>query len=811
MAIRALIDDLIHDVRYTARHLRKSPLFTVTATLSLALGIGVNAAVFAVIEHTLLRPLPVANPHELVYITDERILTQASPRFSYPYYAAIRENNILDGVAARVSVPLTTTVNGQAFRVNGELVSGNYFSVVGVSAQHGRLLTAGDDRIPGAHPVAVISDRFWRRALASDPLVIGGELQLNQQMFKVVGIAPKSFVGTDVGSPTELWIPMMMQRTTGRDLIADARTNWLEIIGRSSSGVQLERAAEELTKQLDRRAPELRDRTASRRVVIVSGERGISPVRAELGPALAILMTLALIALGLACVNIASLLAVRAAGRGKEVAIRLALGASRSRLVRQLFTEGLILAGLGGVAGLFIAPPAARLLVASQPRSLGIEVGLDVRVLAFALAASVLSGIMLALAPILASKKIKLTTAFESASTTLVTAGRRLNVHDCVVMLQIALALAMLISAALFVQSLRSFQSVKPGFRADNLLLASLDPAAVGYDSGRIEGFWRSTLARVSQVPGVDSASLARTVPLAPGRQRQPWVHPSSGEKLELDTNFIGPQYFRTLDIPVVTGREFDDRDGKASRPVVIVNERLARLFWPGQDPVGKGIRLPDTGKPMAEIVGVVRDVKYRDLRAETGPMVYRPLFQTHSSDSMSLHVRTSNDPNTVIGAIRGELQKLDRRVPLFQVTTLEEHLDGSFAATRQAAVLTGVFGVFALLLSGIGVYGVTALAVSRRTRDIGIRMALGARRRDIVRAVGGRGAVMVAAGLALGTVGSFAFTRFTGTLLFGVTPADAGTFIGMAAVLALVSLIAFCIPVRTATRLDALAAIRHE
>lgn len=809
--MRALIDDLIHDVRYTARHLRKSPLFTVTATLSLALGIGVNAAVFGVIEHTLLRPLPVAKPHELVYITDERILTQASPRFSYPYYAAIRENNILDGVAARVSVPLTATVNGQAFRVNGELVSGNYFSVVGVSAQHGRLLTAGDDRIPGAHPVAVISDRFWRRALASDPLVIGGELQLNQQMFKVVGIAPKSFVGTDVGSPTELWIPMMMQRTTGRDLIADTRTNWLEIIGRSSSGVQLERAAEELTKQLDRRAPELQDRTASRRVVIVSGERGISPVRAELGPALAILMTLALIALGLACVNIASLLAVRAAGRGKEVAIRLALGASRSRLVRQLFTEGLVLAGLGGVAALFIAPPAARLLVASQPRSLGIDVGLDVRLLAFALAASVLSGIMLALAPILASKKIKLTTAFESASTTLVTAGRRLNVHDCVVMLQIALALAMLISAALFVQSLRSFQSVKPGFRADNLLLASLDPAAVGYDSGRIEGFWRSTLARVSQVPGVDSASLARTVPLAPGRQRQPWVHPSSGEKLELDTNFIGPQYFRTLDIPVVTGREFDDRDGKASRPVVIVNERLARLFWPGQDPVGKGIRLPDAGKPMAEIVGVVRDVKYRDLRAETGPMVYRPLFQTHSSDSMSLHVRTSNDPNTVIGAIRGELQKLDRRVPLFQVTTLEEHLDGSFAATRQAAVLTGVFGVFALLLSGIGVYGVTALAVSRRTRDIGIRMALGARRRDIVRAVGGRGAVTVAAGLVLGTVGSFAFTRFTGTLLFGVTPADAGTFIGMAAVLALVSLIAFCIPVRTATRLDALAAIRHE
>ena len=810
MALRTLIDDLVHDVRYTFRHLRKSPLFTTTATVSLAMGIGANAAVFAVVERTLLRPLPVSKPHELVYITDDRILTQASPRFSYPYYAAIRDNTVLDDVAARASVPLTATVNGQAFRVNGELVSGNYFSVVGVRAHHGRLLTAGDDRKPDAHPVAVIGDRFWRRTLASDPLVIGRELQLNQQMFTVVGVAAKGFVGTDLGSPTDIWIPMMMQRTVGRDLIADARTNWLEIIGRLSSGMQLERVAEALASQLSRSAPELRDREASRRVVVVAGERGLSPVRAELGPALAILMALAAIALALACVNIASLLAVRAAGRGKEVAIRLALGASRSRLLRQLFTEGLILASMGGSAGLVIAPSAARLLVASQPRSLGIDLGLDVRVLSFALAASLLSGIMVALAPILTSKRITLATAFERTLTTAV-AGRRLNVHDLVVALQIALALAMLISAALFVRSLQSFQSVRPGFRADNLLLVSLDPAAAGYDSSRIEGFWRSTLARVSQMPGVESASLARTVPLAPGRQRQPWVHPGSGEKLELDTNFIGPRYFHTLDVPVLNGREFDEQDGKASRPIVVVNERFAQLFWPEQDPIGKGIRLPDGGKPMAEVVGVVRDVKYRDLRSETGPMVYRPIFQTRSTDSMSLHVRTSNDPSTVIGAIRRELQNLDRRVPLFQVTTLEEQLNRSFAATRQAAVLTGVFGVFALLLSGIGVYGVTALAVSRRTRDIGIRMALGARGRDIVRAVGGRGAAMVAAGLTLGALGSFGLTQFTGTLLFGITAADAGTFAGMTALLAVVSLIALFVPIRRATHVNALSAIRHE
>jgi putative ABC transport system permease protein len=804
-------DSLVLDVRYAFRQLWKTPTFTATATMSLALGIGATAAVFTVIERVLLRPLAVRNPHELIFVSDERTLTQASPRFSYPFYAALRDNNILRGIAARVSVPLSAAVNGQHVRVSGELVSGSYFNVIGASAQLGRPLSPEDDRTPGAHPIAVISDRAWRRTFGSDASVIGTQVRLNEQVFTIVGVAAKDFTGTDVGLPTDIWLPMMMQREVGRDLLTEARANWLEIIGRLAPGMTREEAAEQLTAYLQRRASELPQQVSARRLVLVPGNKGNSPVRRELGPALAVLMALTGLAMALACVNVSSLVSVRSAAREKEIAIRLALGAARSRLTRQLLTEGLVLAALGGTAGLLVAPWAATLLVASQSRALDIDASVDTRVLAFGLVVSVLAGLIVALAPIFAARETGLSSVSDSSSTRPTAISRRLTAHDLIIPLQIAMALAMLINAALLVQTIRSFNSVDPGFRADNLLLATLDPSSAGYDSDRIDGFWRHTLEQVRQIPGVQSVSLARTVPLAPGRQRQPWLHPASGERFELDTNFVGPRYFDTLAMPLLRGREFGDEDGRTSRPVVIVNERLALLFWPEQDPIGKGVRLPDSGNPMAEVIGVVRDVKYRDLRGDTDPMFYRPVLQTRSTDAMALHVRASGDPGELVSAVRLAVQNVDRNVPLFQVTTLEEQLDASFAQTRQAALMTGVFGVLALLLSGIGVYGVTALAVSRRTRDIGIRMALGARPRDIVRAIGSRTIALAAGGLGLGLLGSLGFTQITGTLLFGVTAADSSTFASMAALLALVSLSAFSIAIRRATRLDALAAIRHE
>jgi predicted permease len=298
---------------------------------------------------------------------------------------------------------------------------------------------------------------------------------------------------------------------------------------------------------------------------------------------------------------------------------------------------------------------------------------------------------------------------------------------------------------------------------------------------------------------------------LAPGRQRQPWVNPTSGEKVEIDTNFVGPRYFQTLGIPVLSGRDFTDDDGRAWRAVVIVNERLARAFWPDQEPIGKGVRVPEAGDPTAEVVGVVRDVKYQDLRGEAGPMFYRPVLQSRSTDSMVLHVRAAADPGTVVNSIRQAIQNVDRNVPLFQITTLEEQFDAAFAETRQAALIAGTFGVLALLLSGVGVYAVTALAVSRRTREIGILMALGAQRRHIIRAIGMHVITLITAGVCLGLLGSFGFTGITGTLMFGVSTGDAPTFASMTALLVLMSLLAFVIPVRAATRVDAIAAIRHE
>ena len=454
----------------------------------------------------------------------------------------------------------------------------------------GRTFTSEDDRTPGAHAVAIISDGFWRRNFASDPSVLGRDLQVNNHSYTIVGVAARGFSGTDVGSPTDIWLPMMMQAQVGRNFLTDARTNWLEMIGRLTSDRSAESAGAELTAFLQRRAPDLMTVFPDRRITLVPGGKGNSGVRRELGPALRLLLALTVLALVLACVNVASLLAVRSAAREKEVAVRLALGAGRSRLARQFLTETLVLAVLGGAAGLLIAPWATRLIIASQPHPLGIDTSLDIRLFLFGLAVSVLTGLFVGQAPILASRKVGLTQAFASASWPRLSS--RVTVHDLIVTFQIAMSLTMLISAALLVQSLRSLDSVDPGFRADDVLLISLDPKAAGYDSNRMRGFWRDTLERVSLVPGVESVSLAGTVPLAPGRQRQPWFDEISGREIEIDTNFIGPRYFRTLDIPLLSGREFDERDQQTSRPVVIINERLAKLFWPGQDPIGKSARL---------------------------------------------------------------------------------------------------------------------------------------------------------------------------------------------------------------------------
>jgi predicted permease len=794
------LDHVTQDVRYALRQLRQAPLFTFTAALSLAIGIGAATAIFTLVDHLLLRPLPVSNPHELVLVTDHRSGEQRSPRFSYPFYAALRGVPALQDVAARFSLSLNAAFDERVARVSGELISGSYFNVLGASTQMGRPLLPEDDRTPGAHAVAVISDGFWRRTFGADPAVLGRTLRLNHHTFTIIGVAARGFIGIDVGEPTDIWIPMLMQREVGRDLLADSETNWLEIIGRLPPGANIAAASAGLA-------------ATHPRLLLLPGDKGSSSVRQQIGPSVRVLQALTLLALMMACINVASLLVIRSIAREKEIAVRLALGARRSRLVRQYITEALVLATLGGAAGLLAAPWTAGLLAASHPGGLGIEPALDARIFAFGLALTLLTGLAVSLAPMIVSRKVGLAQVCASAARPGGGASSRSAVHQVIVAAQVALSLVMLIGAALFAQSLRSLSAIDLGIRADNLLVISVDPGSAGYDGPRIQTFWRDAIERVRQVQGADSVSLARIVPMAYGRSRRPLPNPAGGGvPIEIDINEIAPRYFHTVGVPLRRGRDFDARDERGGRPVIIVNERLARMFWPGQDAVGKGLRINRRGSPDAEVVGVVADVKYRDLTDPVvAPMVYIPIAQSTTSDGMTLHVRTAGDPGAVAGTIRRELQALDPQLPLFEITTLADRAHASLSQTRQAATLTGGFALLALLLSGVGVYGVTALAVSRRTREIGIRMALGAEPRHIVRVIGWRGVWLVIAGVGAGVMGALAFGRLAAALLYGVTATDVPTFTAMSAMLTIVSLVAIYIPARAATRLDAVTATRCD
>ena len=430
-------------------------------------------------------------------------MEQSSPRFSYRYYATLRDNEVLNGVAARFSLSMNTTTNDGVARVAGELISGNYFGVIGVGTQIGRPLTPEDDRSPGAHAVAVISDGLWKRSFGADPFVLGREIRINDHPFTIVGVAVKGFTGTDMGAPTDVWVPMMMQREVGRDLLTKASTNWLQIVGRLKSGSNAERAAAELNAYVDRRAQAAQTSapgTNRRRILLQPGDKGDSAIRRDLGPALKVLLLLTALALLLACVNVASLLIVRSVAREREFAVRLALGARRSRLVRQLLTETLVLATLGGMVGLLIAPWAAGLLVASRP-NLGIDASVDMRVIIFGLAAWALTGVFVGQAPILASSRIGLAQVFANHARTGRGAPSRVTVHDFVVTFQIALSLVILIGAGLFVQSLRGLSAIDPGFRADRLLVMAVDPGSAGYDEHPARQF----LARRARSRGQDS------------------------------------------------------------------------------------------------------------------------------------------------------------------------------------------------------------------------------------------------------------------------------------------------------------------
>jgi predicted permease len=805
------LDRAGQDLRYAFRQLHRAPVFAIAATLALAAGIGANVAIFTVVDRVMLRRLPVHEPDRLVTIGDQRSQVQQRPvSFPYPLSVALRDSGLLEGVAARSVTAVNVAVGGSALRARGELVSGTYFRVVGTTTRLGRPLTPDDDRTPGAHPVAVVSDRFWRQALESSPAVVGSDLRINTNLFTIVGVAAEPFTGVDPGFPTDIWIPMSMQREVGRNFLTDARSSWLDLMGRLRPEQTADAAAAALTSYVEQH-PDLVKSTPPRRFTVTPASGGRSTARRELGPSLQLVMALTGVTLLLECFTLASLLVVRSLARHRERAIRLALGARRSHLVSQTLAETLLIAAIGGAAGLLVAPWVAGVLVASQGTDLSIDPGLDLRVFAFALAVTIVAGLGVGLMPIAAAGRVEGAVAIARAPLRGASGTRRhLLLRDGIVALQIAASLATLITAALLVQSLRALNAIDTGFAADRVLLASMDPGSLGYDARGVEAFWRSVLERVERLPGVRAASLANTIPLAPGRQRQPIVEPASGTAVEIDTNQVGPGYFRTLGLPLVRGREFGDRDNKDSAPVAIVNERFAERWWPGLDPIGRTLRTSRTGPP-AEVVGLVKDAKYRDLRQQADAMLYLPLFQTTSTSLKTLHVRVDGEADGFVAAIRREVRALDPGVPLFGVRTIADQYDMFLAQPRQAAALTSAFGVLAMLLAASGVYGVTALAAGAQAREIGIQLALGATPSRIVRRLGSRGGVVVAVGIAAGLLVSAAFTRIASSLLYGIRADDAWTFAVTTLGLTAVSLASVYIPARAGTRLDAARAIRCD
>ena len=825
------MDIFLKDLRYGVRLLFKSPGVTLVAIFSLALGIGANTAIFSLVDKTLLRALPVEEPERLVTLARYFKQNDAfDSYFSYPAFAEYRERNrVFEELACYSHMPLSLSDGNESQRIEGMIVSGNYFKALRVSPAPGRGFLPEEDQTPGAHPVAVLSHGLWQRRFGADPKVVGRTINLNGHAFTVVGVAPPEFTGTRRGFEPDIYVPMMMLAemipSQGRGL-ADSDTKWLLVFGRLNHGVTGEQAETEIDmlgvnrekseNEALARAQNITPNTNSvwPRYVLEDGSQGHTSLVTDLRFPLKMLMAIVALVLLIACANVANLLLARAGARQKEIAIRLALGSGRGRLIRQLLTESALLSVCGGAVGLMLAEAINQMLVFFTPPnnnvSLSLDGNLDARVLAFTLILSVLTGLVSGLAPALGASRPNLITAMKD-ETLAVGNIRRLSLRNLLVVAQVALSFVVLVGAGLCIRSLQKQQAIDAGFESSRVLLMSLDVSLNGYDEARGQQFYRQLMERVKSLPGVESASLALVVMLSDNKfnwtARIDGYEPQPGENMTFRYNIIGPEYFQTMGIPLSRGRDFNDQDTAAGQGVVIINEALANRYWPDQDPIGKRLGLGGKGRV---IVGVVKDSKYASLTEETKRSMYLPVAQNYRP-GLTLHLRSDADPRSMIAAVRHETQAIDSALPVFNIKTLEEQKSRSLYTARMAVWLLSIFGLLALLLAGIGLYGVMAYAVNRRTREIGIRMALGASSRDVLRLVIGEGALLIVAGLVIGLGGAMAATRLVSSFLYGVSATDPVTFVVIAMLLMAVALAANYLPARRATRVDPMVALRYE
>ena len=806
------------NLQYSLRTLRKRPGFTLTVVITLALGIGANATIFTWIKAVLLEPLPgIEQPERLVEVWGAT-RNNSALSLSYLDYLDYRDRNVVfSGLAAHQVQPLNLGRGGKPERVWGAVVSGNYFNVLGVKALIGRTFLPEEDRTPNSHPVAVIGYGLWQRDFGADPKVIGRTITLNEHDFTIIGVTPKEFGSPFAGIALDAWTPVMMKDYVALPhfSLTDRGSRWLMVMGRLKPGVTVVQAQANIAaiaRQLERTYRQTNDQMGA--AVYLLSQSPFS-LKRSMQSALAVLMAAVAIVLLIACANIANLLLARAASRRKEIAVRLALGSTRWRMLGQMLTESFVLASCGAAVGLTLAFWTARSLPAFLP-PYGIQVSFDTRpdvvVLAFTLGLTVITTVLFGLAPALQASKPDLVAALKDNAAALGQGQRKFPLQHALVISQMALSTVALISAGLFVRSLREAYEADPGFDPHRVLLASFDPFLSGHDDNHGREFYRRLIERVRTLPGVQLVTLARRLPLtlsgiAFANVVIDGYTPAKDEDMHLNYETVGPDYFRTMRIPLVQGRDFDERDNEHARGVVIINETMARRYWTGGDALGRRIKLD---KSWLQIVGIAKDVKNRTLNEALQPFLYVPFLQDYRSN-MILVARTVIEPKTMFHAVRAETAALDPKIPMFDAKTFEQHIGLSLFLQRMAATILSIFGLLALSLAAVGVYGVMAYAVSQRTRELGIRISIGASRSDVLKLILGQGLTLSVVGLIGGLVTALVVTRFSAHLLYGVSSADPVTFTVIALLLLGVAVVSGYFPARRATRIDPVVALRME
>jgi predicted permease len=827
--------NLWQDLRYGARMLWNNPGLTTIAVATLALGIGANTAIFSVVDKLLLESLPVERPRELVMLRPNGIRngwTAGRMTWSYPAYAGMRERQqVFTGVLAERTDSVNFTIDGATQRATESIVSGNYFEVLGVRALLGRVLSAEDDRIPGGHPVAVLSHGFWVERLGGRPEIVGQTIRLNGHPFTVVGVSEKGFNGLEVGGSVDAFVPVTMLRqvvTYGGAL--DSRSAYIfQIYGRLKPGIGREEAVAQMQPiylaQLEQDVAAMGaqgpsdDRWRQGSLILEDGHRGTSGLRRNLETPLTALMAMTGVVLLIACANIAGLLMARAASRTKEISIRMAIGASRGRVVRQLLTESAMLAALGGLASLLVASWTINMLVAEMGESAGrfrlVTNFLDARVLGFAFAASAATGILFGLLPALNASRESVSSGLKTG----VAADRRgqVRLRRTLVTAQVALGLVLVTASGLFLRTLQNLRQTDTGFRTDRLIQFQLNSGAAGYDSDRSKVLFRRILEELRSVPGVSSATLALSPVLSNAGigfslEVEGYTHSESEDNSSV-CNAVAPGYFTMLGTPLLRGRDFTEADTATSRRVTIVNETFVRKYFPDRDPLGRKIRLSwGLGQLYDyEIIGVSKDARFANLRNLPARNFFMPYTQWDHLSGTFFYARTSGDPDLLAGPIRELVKRHDANIPVVEYRTVDEQIDRLLRPERLVASLSLAFGLLATGLAAIGLYGVTAFSVARRTHEIGIRMALGAQRAAILRMVLRDVAAMATVGIGVGVALSLGLARYVEAQLYGVPARDIVTIAAAAIVLAVVALAAGWLPARRASRVDPMIALRQE